>query len=85
MEELYAEGLATRGDPESCVDDPRGDSISVRRRLASELHTRPTAADAADERGWRADVPVLLSQLRHKPEGHLGTGRKPGYRRALPH
>ena len=24
MEELYVEGLATHGDPESCVDDPRG-------------------------------------------------------------
>ena len=24
MEELHTEGLATRGDPESCVDDPRG-------------------------------------------------------------
>ncbi len=24
MEELYAEGLATHGDPESCVNDPRG-------------------------------------------------------------
>ena len=24
MEELYAEGLATRGDPESCAGDPRG-------------------------------------------------------------
>jgi hypothetical protein len=24
MEELYAEGLATHGDPESCVDDPQG-------------------------------------------------------------
>jgi hypothetical protein len=24
MEELYAEGLATHGDPGSCVDDPRG-------------------------------------------------------------
>jgi RNA-directed DNA polymerase len=24
MEELYAEGLATHGGPESCVDDPRG-------------------------------------------------------------
>jgi hypothetical protein len=22
MEELYAEGLATHGGPESCVDDP---------------------------------------------------------------
>jgi len=22
MEELYVEGLATHGDPESCVDDP---------------------------------------------------------------
>ena len=24
MEELCTEGLATHGDPESCVDDPRG-------------------------------------------------------------
>ena len=24
MEELYVEGLATHGVPESCVDDPRG-------------------------------------------------------------
>jgi hypothetical protein len=24
MEELYAEGLAIHGGPESCVDDPRG-------------------------------------------------------------
>ena len=24
MEELYAEGVATHGGPESCVDDPRG-------------------------------------------------------------
>src|SRR5271170_367043 len=24
MEELYAEGLATRSGPESCVDDPQG-------------------------------------------------------------
>ncbi len=24
MEELYAEGLATHGGPESCVDDPQG-------------------------------------------------------------
>jgi hypothetical protein len=24
MKELHAEGLATRSDPESCVDDPRG-------------------------------------------------------------
>ena len=24
MKELYAEGLATHGGPESCVDDPRG-------------------------------------------------------------
>jgi len=23
MEELYVEGLATHGDPESCLDDPR--------------------------------------------------------------
>jgi len=24
MKELYAEGLAIHGGPESCVDDPRG-------------------------------------------------------------
>ena len=30
MEELYAEGLATHGGPESCVDDPRGRGEALR-------------------------------------------------------
>ena len=30
MEELYVEGLATHGDPESCVDDPRGKAAKLR-------------------------------------------------------
>jgi uncharacterized membrane protein len=31
MEELYAEGVATHGGPESCVDGPRGAWRSVDR------------------------------------------------------
>ena len=32
MEELCTEGLATHGDPESCVDDPggRGEAFAVK-------------------------------------------------------
>jgi hypothetical protein len=31
MEELYAEGVATHGDPEPCVGDPRGRSEALDR------------------------------------------------------
>jgi len=54
MEELYVEGLATHGDPESCVDDPRG---------RGEALTGARAGRAIEPRNQRSGVPTL-SRLR---------------------
>jgi hypothetical protein len=41
MEELHTEGLATHGDPEPCVDDPRGrGEASVGARLGRAIEPR---------------------------------------------
>jgi hypothetical protein len=50
MEELYAEGLATHGGPESCVDDPRG---------RGEALTGAGAGRAIEPRNQRSGVPTL--------------------------
>ena len=50
MEELYAEGLATHGGPESCVDDPRG---------RGEALTGARAGRAIEPRNQRSGVPTL--------------------------
>ncbi len=50
MEELYAEGLATRGGPESCVDDPRG---------RGEALTGARAGRAIEPRNQKSGVPTL--------------------------
>ena len=50
MEELCAEGLATHGDPESCVDDPRGHG---------EALTGARAGRAIEPRNQRSGVPTL--------------------------
>ena len=64
MEELYVEGLATHGDPESCVDDPRGRGEALTgvragraiepRNQASGVPTRFTT--------WKATLPAALSR-----------------------
>src|SRR6266851_9892720 len=54
MEELYAEGLATHGGPESCVDDPRG---------RGEALAGARAGRAIEPRNQRSGVPAL-SRLR---------------------
>ena len=54
MEELYAEGLAIRGGPQSCVDDPRG---------RGEALTGARAGRAIEPRNQRSGVPTL-SRLR---------------------
>ena len=55
MEELYAEGLATHGDPESCVDDPRGrgEALTGARagRAIEPRNHRVRGADAVCEAG----------------------------------
>ncbi len=50
MEELYAEGLATHGGPESCVDDPRG---------RGEALTGARAGRAIEPRNQKSRVPTL--------------------------
>src|ERR1035438_2373966 len=50
MKELCAEGLATHGDPEACVDDPRG---------RGEALTGARAGRAIEPRNQRSGVPTL--------------------------
>ena len=52
MEELYAEGLATHGGPESCVDVPRG---------RGEALTGARAGRAIEPRNQRSGVPTLCN------------------------
>src|ERR1700730_8418596 len=52
MKELYAEGLATHGGPESCVDDPRG---------RGEALTGARAGRAIEPRNEVNGVPTLAS------------------------
>ena len=49
MEELYTEGLATRGDPEPCVDVPRGcGEASVGARAGQAIEPRNHGIRGAD-------------------------------------
>ena len=54
MRELYVEGVAIHGDPESCVDDPQG---------RGEALTGARAGRAIEPRNCRFGVPTL-SELR---------------------
>ncbi len=58
MEELYAEGLATRGGPESCVDDPRG---------RGEALTGVRAGRAIEPRNEAIGVPTLYKSRKATP------------------
>jgi hypothetical protein len=53
MEELYVEGLATHGGPESCVDDPqgRGEALAGARagRAIEPRNRNDRGADAVQE------------------------------------
>ena len=53
MEELYVEGLATHGVPESCVDVPRG---------RGEALTGARAGRAIEPRNERIGVPTLSKE-----------------------
>jgi hypothetical protein len=50
MEELYAEGLASRGGPQPCVDVPRG---------RGEALARARAGRAIEPRNHHSGVPAL--------------------------
>jgi hypothetical protein len=66
MEELYVEGLATHGDPESCVDDPQG---------RGEALTGARAGRAIEPRNHESGVPTLFTRWKATPP--LETRRTP--------
>ena len=72
MEELYAEGLATHGDPESCVDDPRG---------RGEALTGARAGRAIEPRNQFFGVPTLSG--RRKATSLAAVSRAAGGPRAV--
>ena len=63
MEELYAEGVATHGGPESCVDVPRG---------RGEALTGVRAGQAIEPRNQGSGVPTSLTEA----EGNIAGGAK---------
>ncbi len=81
MEELCVEGLATHGDPESCVDDPRG---------RGEALTGARAGRAIEPRNQDSGVPtrfttwkaILLAALSRAAGGPRAVG-EPGHVRNL--
>ena len=58
MEELYAEGLATHGGPESCVDGPRG---------RGEALTGARAGRAIEPRNGESGAPALSNERKATP------------------
>src|SRR5690242_7488022 len=66
MEELYVEGLATRGGPESCVDDPRG---------RGEALAGARAGRAIEPRNQRSGVLTLSRRRKATPRAALCASR----------
>jgi hypothetical protein len=65
MEELYVEGLATHGGPESCVDVPRGRGealTGVRAGRAIEPRN-PSSGVPTLSYWWKATLPAALSRV----------------------
>lgn len=65
MEELYVEGLATHGGPESCVDVPRGRGealTGVRAGRAIEPRNTSSGVPTLSQR-WKATLPAALSRV----------------------
>ena len=58
MEELYAEGVATHGGPESCVDVPRG---------RGEALTGVRAGRAIEPRNGESGAPTLSNERKATP------------------
>ena len=65
MEELYVEGLATHGGPESCVDVPRGRGEALTGvRAGRAIEPRNTAIGVPTLFKWRkATSPVALARV----------------------
>jgi len=67
MEELYAEGLAAHGGPESCVDDPRG---------RGEALTGARAGRAIEPRNHRSGVPTPSPWWKATPLAAVSASRR---------
>ncbi len=81
MEELYVEGLATHGGPESCVDDLRG---------RGEALTGARAGRAIEPRNQWSGVPTLFHRRKATPLAALSRAvrgpravKEPGHVRNL--
>jgi hypothetical protein len=80
MEELYAEGLATRGGPESCVDVPRGRGEALAGARAGRAieprnvnpGCRRCPRGGRQHRWWRYREP-LAGSARSQNQGMYGT------------
>jgi len=82
MEELYAEGLATHGGPESCVDDPQG---------RGEALTGVRVGRAIEPRNDAIGVPTLYKRRKatslaalSRAAGGLRVVKDPWHARNLP-
>ena len=81
MEELHTEGLATRSDPESCVDDPRGRGealAGVRAGRAIEPRNQLSGVPTLYKLR-KATSPAVLSRVAGGPRAV----REPGHVRNL--
>ena len=81
MGELYVEGVATHGGPESCVDDPRGRGealTGVRAGRAIEPRNHSFGVPTLCKR-WKATPPAALSRVAGGPRAV----REPGHVRNL--
>ncbi len=81
MEELHAEGLATHGGPQSCVDDPRGRGEALtgaRAGRAIEPRNQRSGVPTPSIR-WKATLPAALSRVAGGPRA-VG---EPGHARNL--
>lgn len=67
MEELYAEGLATHGGPQPCVDDPRG---------RGEALAWARAGRAIEPRNHRSGVLTLSRKWKATPLAALDASRQ---------
>ena len=83
MEELYVEGLATHGDPESCVDDPRGRGEALtgaRAGRAIEPRNPSPGCPHGPQRGrqhcWRRYREPLADPARSENQGMCGTSMR---------
>jgi hypothetical protein len=82
MEELYVEGLATHGGPESCVDVPRGrgEALTGARAGRAIEPRKPTSGCPHCRKGgrqhcWRRYRESLVDPARSENHGMYGTSR----------